>query len=291
MSMELRMLLAIVLSFLIFFIYQVVFVKEVPVPKKELASEGKAVEEEAPAGAQAVKVLDEGPLVEELDVREEERPGRIITVSTPLYVAEVAERGGGFKSFKLKDYKESTAADSPMRELVRLAGGQDCTPRISFSGKGLAGLAEAVFTAGIDTDVVKVSDQDKALSLTWTSTNGVSIVKTYSFSPKTYEMGLEIKVRNLSPSPIEENLILSLREIKDTGGSRYVFSGPAALINGEIEEIEAKKIEKKDSYTGRIGWVAIEDQYFASAIIPEKVEEASIKLSPVSYTHLTLPTN
>jgi len=279
MSMELRMLLAIVLSFLIFFLYQVLFVKEVPVPKKELASEGKAVEEGAPAEAEAVKVLDEEPLVEQRDAKEEERPGRIITVSTPLYVAEVAERGGGFKSFKLKAYKESLAPDSPMRDLVRLARGQDCTPRMSFSGKGLAGLGEALFTAGTDTDMVDVSDQDKALSLTWTSPDGVSIVKTYSFSPKTYEMGLEIKVRNLSSSPIEENLILSLREIKDTGGSKYVFSGPAALINGELEEIETKKIEKKDSYTGRIGWVAIEDQYFASAIIPEKAEEASLKLS------------
>ncbi|MDY6839349.1 MAG: membrane protein insertase YidC [Thermodesulfobacteriota bacterium] len=279
MSMELRMLLAIVLSFLMFLLYQVLFVKEVPVPEKDLTSQSEAVKEEAPVEAEAVKVLDEEPLVEQQDVQEEGRPGRIITVSTPLYVAEVAERGGGFKSFKLKKYKESLAPDAPMRDMVRLAGKQDCTPQMSFHGKGVAGLGEALFTAGMDSDLLDVSDQEKALSLTWTSSDGLSIVKTYSFSPESYEMGLEIKVRNLSSSPIEENLILSLREIKDNGGSRYVFSGPAALINGELEEIETKKIEKKDSYTGRIGWVAIEDQYFASAIIPEKVEEASIKLS------------
>ncbi|MDY6953490.1 MAG: membrane protein insertase YidC [Thermodesulfobacteriota bacterium] len=277
MSMELRMLLAIVLSFLMFFLYQVLFVKEVPVPEKDLTSQGETVKEEAPVKAEAVKVLDEEPVVAPQE--KEERPGRIITVSTPLYVAELSERCGAFQSLRLKDYKESLSPDAPMRDMVRLGGQKDCTPRMSFQGKALAGLEEALFTAGTDTDLVDVSDGEKTLSLTWTSPDGVSIVKTYAFSPKTYEMGLQIKVRNLSPSPIEENLILSLREIKDDGGSRYVFSGPAALINGELEEIETDEIEKKDAYKGRIGWVAIEDQYFASAIIPEEAEEASIKLS------------
>jgi YidC/Oxa1 family membrane protein insertase len=279
MSTELRMLLAIVLSFLMFFLYHVLFVKDAPVPQKDLSSQETAVEEKAPVEVEAVKVLDQEPVAAPQETEREERPGRVITVSTPLYVAQVAERGGGFTSFKLKEYKDSLAPDAPMRDLVRLAKGQDCTPRMSFQGTGVAGLGKALFTSGMDTDLVEITEQDKTLRLTWTSSDGVSIIKTYSFSPDSYEMGLNIKVRNLSPNRIEENLILSLREIPDDSGSRYVFSGPAALIDGELEEIEAKKIQKNGSYTGRIAWLAIEDQYFASAIIPEKVEEATIKLS------------
>jgi YidC/Oxa1 family membrane protein insertase len=275
----LRTLLAIVLSFLVFFLYQVLFVKKVPAPEKEQVSQEETVEKPAPAQDGAVKVLDEEPLVPEPEVVEGQGPGRVISVSTPLYVAEVAERGGGFQAFKLKEYKASLAPDSPMKDIIQLPGGQACTPVISFSGKSLAGLRQALFLASTDADVVDASDGLQSLSLTWTSPDGVSIVKTYSFSPDTYEMGLEIKVKNLSPSAIEDNLTLSLRSMRDTTSSRYVFSGPAALINGELVEVKSKKIANDGSYTGRIAWVATVDQYFMSAIIPEKAQEASLKLS------------
>jgi len=94
-------------------------------------------------------------------------------------------------------------------------------------------------------------------------------------------MGLEIKVKNLGLKPIEENLTLSLRtSLKAAQKSSYVFSGPAALIDGELKEIKTKKIASEgSSYAGRITWVASEDQYFVSAIIPEEPQKASMRLS------------
>ena len=76
MSTELRMLLAIVLSFLIFFLYQVVFVKEKPVERKEPPKKEAAMEAEAPAGDERVKVLEERPLVKQPDTAQAQDPGR-----------------------------------------------------------------------------------------------------------------------------------------------------------------------------------------------------------------------
>jgi len=280
MSMEIRMLLAIVLSFLIFFLYQVLFVKEVPVPEKAPSGKEEVVEKEAPLEAEYVTVLEEEPPVEEPKIPVDAGPGRTITVSTPLYAAELAEQGGAFKTFKLKKYKESMADDCPMKELIDLPKWDtELTPVVAFSGKGVEGLGHAVFRASSDAHVMEVNEAEKDLSFTWTSPNGVTVVKTYSFSPETYEMGLEVKVRNLAPKPVGDNLTLSLRNVRDDTGSRYAFSGPAALINGELEEIKTKKIAKNGSYTGRIAWVATEDQYFMSAIVPEEAEEADLKLT------------
>ncbi len=280
MSMELRMLMAIVLSFLIFFVYQVIFVKKTPVGEKEPPGKEEVVEKQIPAHDEKVDVLEEEAQVKATDLVPEGRPARTITVSTQLYVAQLAERGGSFRTIRLKRYKESIESDSPMKELIELPSGQGYPPVVSFSGKGLDGLESVVFRATGDAEAIDATEADKTVSFSWTSHGGVTIIKTYSFFPDSYEIGFEIKVRNYSPRPIEDRLMVSLRNwLKGTKGSRYVFSGPAALIDGELREIKTKKIASKASYSGRITWVASEVQYFVSAIIPEKAQEATIRLS------------
>ncbi len=80
MSMELRMLLAIVLSFLIFFLYQVLFVKEMPVQRKEPLKKEGEIETQAPARDERVKVLEERSSVKQPDVAQEQVPGRTKTI-------------------------------------------------------------------------------------------------------------------------------------------------------------------------------------------------------------------
>jgi YidC/Oxa1 family membrane protein insertase len=280
MSMEIRMLLAIVMSFLIFFLYQAFFVKEPPVPEKAPARKAKAVEEQPIGRDEPVKLVEHGPVVEEGVPPAEQRPGRTITVSSRLYTAELTEKGGAFKGFRLKRYKEFLASEAPMKELIRLPGENQHTPEVSFLGRDLFGPNGAVFRASSESDAIDATDARKALAFSWASPEGVTIVKTYSFSPETYEIGLEVKVRNLSSRPIEENLVVSLRHsLKGAENSRYVFSGPAALIDQELKEIKLDDIADDGPYSGRIAWVAYEDQYFVSAIIPEESQNSGMKLN------------
>jgi YidC/Oxa1 family membrane protein insertase len=279
MSMELRMLLAIVLSFGIFFLYQVVFVKKAPLEKKEPAQKAEGVEKEALATDEDVRPLYEKPSQREIAVPRPVREGKTITVSTPLYVAEFTENGGALKAFSLKKYKESLGADARMKDLIWLLDEREYTLGVSFLGEGVNGLKEAVFDAAAESDFIDVTGRSERLIFTWTSSGGVTIVKSYTFSPEAYEIGLEVKVRNLSPKAIDNNLTLSLKNgLKEAEQSRYVFTGPAALIDGELKEIKIKKITSQDKYVGRIGWIAYEDQYFVSAIIPQEAREASMGL-------------
>ena len=283
MSMELRMLLAIILSFGIFFLYQVVFVKEAPQENNEPVPKAQEANKQPLAIDEDVRVLDEKPLQEEVGVTSPVRQGRTITVSTSLYVAEFTEDGGTLKAFKLKNYKESMGIDAPMKELVVLSDEPAYTLGVSFLGERVGGLKGAVFDASAGSDLMDVTERNKRLIFTWTSSEGITIVKTYTFSPDAYEIGLGIKVRNFSPEAIDNNLTISLRNsLNGAEESRYVFSGPAALINGELKEIKIKKIAKQDKYVGRIGWMAYEDQYFVSAVIPQKAREASVGLGITS---------
>lgn len=283
MSMELRMLVAIILSFGIFFLYQVVFVKEAPQENNEPVPKAQEANKQPLAMDEDVRVLDEKPLQEEVSVPSPVRQGRTITVSTSLYVAEFTENGGVLKTFKLKNYKESMGTDAPMKELVVLSDEPAYTLGVSFLGERVGGLRGAVFDASAGSDLMDVTERNKRLIFTWTSPEGITIVKTYTFSPDAYEFGLGIKVQNFSPEAIDNNLTISLRSgLNGAEESRYVFSGPAALINGELKEIKIKKIAKQDKYVGRIGWMAYEDQYFVSALIPQKAREAGIGLGVTS---------
>jgi len=278
--MELRMLLAIVMSFVVFFLYQTLFVKEAPLEKKEIAERAQDEEIQPLVLDKDTRVVDKKPPEVEVAIPKPVRQARTITVSTPLYVAEFTEKNGTIKGFKLKNYKESFAPGAPMKELLQLPGEHGPSLGVSFMGEPVTGLNEAVFDAGIETDVISVTERPEELTFQWRSADGVTILKTYTFLPETYKIGLEIKVRNLSPSAIDKNLTISLRNsLAAARESRYVFSGPAALIDGELKEIKIKKIADQDKYTGRITWMAYEGQYFVSAIIPKEDREAAMRLA------------
>jgi len=51
------------------------------------------------------------------------------------------------------------------------------------------------------------------------------------------------------------------------------------LINEKLEEIKIKDIAEKNTYTGKLNWVAVQDRYFMMSVIPDQVEaEASMRL-------------
>jgi len=49
-------------------------------------------------------------------------------------------------------------------------------------------------------------------------------------------------------------------------------------LNNKLKQIKMKKIEEKNIYSGKLGWIALQDRYFMSSIISEKNEEASMRL-------------
>jgi YidC/Oxa1 family membrane protein insertase len=58
--------------------------------------------------------------------------------------------------------------------------------------------------------------------------------------------------------------------------SYYAFVGVALLLNDKLEQIKSKKMKKEDkNFSGRIGWMAYEIDYFLSAIIPEGQKEGN----------------
>jgi YidC/Oxa1 family membrane protein insertase len=61
---------------------------------------------------------------------------------------------------------------------------------------------------------------------------------------------------------------------------RYLFSGPAALIDDKLQEVKPKDLEESDkTLQGKITWAAFEGTYFMAGVIPEKQDGKTLKLS------------
>jgi YidC/Oxa1 family membrane protein insertase len=278
-----RLLIAIVLSALIFLLWQLFFVdkdaiqqsakktKQPPV-KEEQVKESKPYSKEQEVAA-ADKTPDSGT-----EISAPVRIPRNITVDTPFYQAQLSEEGGGVTSFILKKYREKVAKDSPLQELIPRKDSVE-TVLLGFAGKSLPGLDNAVFSASLNADTVNIQDAAQEITFAWKSDEGVVVEKTYTFSPDSYLIGLDVTIKNGSDRSIQDKLFVALNSPAPTDKRMYGFEGPSALINEKLEEIKIKDITEKNTYTGKVTWIAVQDRYFMMSVIPDQVEaEASMRL-------------
>jgi YidC/Oxa1 family membrane protein insertase len=125
--------------------------------------------------------------------------------------------------------------------------------------------------------------------------DGVSIEQTFRFYPDTYQIDVMITLLNLSGYQVEGNLKASVNSIPPEKKGYYSFTGVALLLDSELEEIKPGKMEEQKNLSGRIEWMAYEDNYFLTAIIPDDPEKGSFsgRLLPsgvlkAAYTHSPL---
>ena len=277
-----RLLIAIVLSAAVFLVWQFFFVDRDAVHKtaKKTEQPPASTEQVQPAKPQAAEQEDtviKTTGAGEAAVAKPALQGKIITVDTPLYRAKISEEGAGFTSFILKDYRETVAKDSPLKEIIPQQSAFE-TVLVGYDGKSLAGLDNAVFSANLDVDTLSVKEGSQQITFSWTSKQGVIVEKTYSFTPGSYVIGLDVTVKNGSDLNIQDKLYVALRGGIPNTHQRYGFEGPSAFINDHLEEVKIKDIAEKNTYAGSFKWIAIQDRYFITSIIPNHVEEGSMRL-------------
>ena len=272
-----RIFVAIALSFVVFLLWEIFFVEKqvVETPKQDLQTETIS-KEELYIKEINTESVDSPELIKE-DALKTINPPRVVRVNTPLYSAIISEKGAVFKSFVLNKYKESMEPDSPLLEMIspELHNG---TIKISLAENSVPALNDAFFIADIKDDAIEVNDNSKELSFFWKSSNGIVIEKKFLFSPETYIIGCKVIVKNGSNQTIRDNLILSLFKVSAENASRYGFEGPSALINNALEQVDIDDIEDKNIYSGELKWIAVQDRYFMSCIIPESAVTASMRL-------------
>lgn len=277
-----RLFVAIVLSFLVFFLWQFLFVerKSVQKPEEDLkepimteektTKEPEYITEVEKKNAEATSMLKE-------DMGQSAKEPKTITIRAPYYTVRISEKGAAFKSFILKDYRETAGKNSPDKELISQEI-SDGTIHMGFAANSLPSLKNAVFSSNLQGESVEVYEKAEEIAFSWVSSEGIFIEKRFHFSPETYVIGLNVTVKNGSNRIIKDNVVLSLLSIAPGESMAYGFEGPSALINNKVEQIKTKKIKDKNIHTGNMKWIAIEDRYFMSSIVPAGGVAGSMQL-------------
>jgi YidC/Oxa1 family membrane protein insertase len=280
---QMRLLLALVLSFLIFMLWNVFFGQEAPQKKTapQIREEAKREEKTEPEAKPAAPSTLAKPVLESAVALKPERPARQLTVETPLYKAVLSEKGGGISSFSLKKYRAAAANDSPLMNLFPENGSLDGM-LVGFSSTGVSGFEKELFQFNLSGDHLSLSDGTREVVFSFKDDGGLQLDKVYRFSAESYVIGFEVRLVNGTSQALKESLVVALRNAFAENKKAYGFEGPSVLLNRSHETIPIDEIAKKNSLSGQIGWMALESRYFMTSVIPVKDQTSTVRLGLLS---------
>jgi YidC/Oxa1 family membrane protein insertase len=279
-----RLFIAIALSFLIFFIWNTFFTPKNEPPKETPGSEqaqsaanrpGSAVPEQAtptrddrtPSATkpEVQKVVDATVAVRELKV------------VTPLFDAQLSERGGNLELFTLHNYREEVAADAPQKVMID-KDNHARMPNIGLGQRNPGALQNERFQCNSAAAEMTVKDQARSVSYTWTSPDGIILEKEYTFTPDSYLIGFTVRIKNGTAHELQDQLIISQSKYLPEQKNRYGHEGPSALIDGKVQQFKRKEVQEGKTAEGKIQWLTIEGRYFMEGVVAEDPFDGSVKM-------------
>jgi len=169
--------------------------------------------------------------------------------------------GGGIKSFKLKDFKESIEPDAELVERVKVERNDPLPQSFTFTGKNIQIDLDDLF------DVQKLNKNEFLFRKR--TKEGFRIERRYRLDPDSYKINVDIVLINESDKEIEgvPRVTLFEREFKDET-DKYDVQKQIVKIGDEIETTDYKTIrEESPVVKGKINWFGLEEKYFITAII------------------------
>ena len=274
-----RAFLAIVISFVILVGYQYFFVGfDQPVPvdetaEKPIAAPGQATPAQSPGAMSGVPqqgVPVSAIVTPPMAVQSYDRAPKEIVVDTDLYSAVFTEDGGAVKSFRLKKHRETHDDDSPGMQLVKTDGSQGFP--LDFSWGSALG-SRVLYESGKQQILLSAATQKGELRMSAQAANGLVVERVYTFDNSSYLIDMTVRVLNSSGNPLQG--IPQLQQLNtpfegvSSPANRFLFSGPVAFVNGELEEVKVGDFEDgPKTIQGAIEWAGYEGNYFLCGLIP-----------------------
>ncbi|MFH2041411.1 MAG: membrane protein insertase YidC, partial [Acidobacteriota bacterium] len=272
--MEKRFLFAIVLSFVVLFLWQAVFLKKpVPTPApavetlEKLSIPQAEPVKEAPSSDTEPAATVQEPLQPVSGEREQE-----IVVDTSLYRAVWSNKGAVLKSWILKKYQDDEGGDLDLiskRSLeTKIYPLFLTTDDESFDTL----VNRAVYQPSM-AQIELVDGETAELRLIYADDKGNSVEKIFSFSGGSYVVDVSLSVRR-SGQPLEAAFVwgpsfgnLTEAELKNRLGGG---TGTAFFTQNKVARInEAKVNPDKPNAFNYIQWSAYENNYFAAIFIQD----------------------
>jgi YidC/Oxa1 family membrane protein insertase len=298
--MDKKTILAVVLSIGVFLAYQMFFAPP-PLPKQAApAQESKQVSKDTVAKPPATQGTAGAP---NFAAKKEAAP-KDIKIETENYTAIFSTRGAALKSFQLKGYqKECTECTDDIypkiknfvtgqkqpdktksKELIELVVVNESMPyplAITFPESAAEITADSVYDADVYKLDLQSSKEKQRLVFSRIFNGKIKVEKIFTFNPDNYSIELDVKVSNLTDTPMTQIPHLNWYQYVDPKQEEdsYSHEGPVVYVSKSIKREKVSNIATEKSFGPDVSWGGFEKKYFMAAIIPQDPSLTSINMS------------
>ncbi len=209
--------------------------------------------------------------------------GKMITVKTDVLDLTINTRGGDVEQALLPAYPKELGSNEPFQLL-------ETTPQFIYQAQsGLTGRdgpdnpangPRPLYNVEKDAFVLADGQNELQVPMTYTDAAGNTFTKTFVFKRGDYAVNVNYSVQNTGEKPLEVSTFGQLKQSvnlpphRDTGSSNFAlhtFRGAAYSTPDEkYEKYKFDTIADNENLnvSSKGGWVAMLQQYFATAWIP-----------------------
>jgi YidC/Oxa1 family membrane protein insertase len=244
-----------------------------------------------PAAAQTVTQTNAAPQhsddVPEADVIgvQEELPAtkNLISVKTDKLVIKISPIGGDIVYAALVEHKREIDSNDPF---VILDQQNDFT-YIAQSGligrDGIDSSANGRATYNVQASSYFLAEGKDTLTVpfTFTADNGVTYVKTFTFTRGQYDVGVDYTINNTSTAPLQVQMYGQIKQtIKESESSMIMPTYRGGAFSSEDTRYEKYNFDDMaDKNLAKVtlgGWAAMLQHYFVSAWVPPAIDSNTI---------------
>jgi YidC/Oxa1 family membrane protein insertase len=286
--MERRVLLAVLLSFVVLYGYQLLFPPP-PEPKPAATGQPAAPNPTAPKTEQATPAAK--PTAEAVPrqvspataLRTSDVNARDIVVENGAVRAVFTTQGAALKSWRLKKYRDS--AGEPL-ELVATHAPADMPLPFTLQtddGPATNALASAAFTPSAD--ALSIDSGTRTLQFDFKDGSGIEARKTFTFTAdRPYSIGVTADVKRAGqalPLTIAWGPAIG-SGIVQKSRTYNPASQPVFYRDGKVSRVSVDKIPAQPVQEGTFGFVGVDDHYFLVALVTPKQQPLHVTYQPLA---------
>ncbi|ARA78443.1 membrane protein insertase [Pectobacterium brasiliense] len=207
--------------------------------------------------------------------------GKLITVKTDVLSLTINTRGGDIEQAHLLAYPDTLGSDKPFH-LLETTSEFVYQAQSGLTGKNgpdnPANGPRPLFTTTQDSFELADGQNELRIPMTYTGADGVTYTKTFVLKRGDYALNVDYSVNNTSAQPLELTLFGQLKQSielpkhRDTGSSNFAlhtYRGAAfSSSEDKYKKYSFSDMDENLNITTNGGWVAMLQQYFATAWIP-----------------------
>lgn len=263
-----KLLLAIVLSFVVLFVWQAVFVKKIPpleqAPDPTTEQVQQPVQKILPEQKPSPKEI---PVQEDFEAITETREQQIV-IETSLFKAVWSNKGAVLKSWRLKEHLDEDG--EPLELISGRSAAIDRFPFIlSINDPDFDNLINNALYSVSNTELQLYDGQNGEIRFEYSQEDGTKVEKLFTFTDGRYLFDTEINVWK-NGMKIDPRLIWGPglgNPSPSSQGNRFGISNGIAVSSGgrvEQRKEDPRRYNPANSAFNFVSWAAYVDQYFTA---------------------------